>query len=1095
MSFTRNESTSSSENEHSNHHLDHSTVDVQVRIFSSSMASRRSGQENSAPLTADLTIRLPPVQHNGSRNHSAARMPITDGNTSTTKTQQRPCPAIGEAGATLNPGWHPTDTGGRVCNNPSNYANRRRSPSPSIRKSPAISHQPTNLTMGITQQHRPNNFSSARSTYHAGCQHTSQSRIPVYQLSTSSSSPSATRSFTFHQQQQPLELLIPAVRPPQRFSYHNPAVAAMAAASGRMDDGQWTSKHVTNYLKANRGFLEHHVLEHVDAATLERWYMRRVWREKAIKPSTIDNPTEEMLCKKISMSKWKFCRHTDKRQMLETLMNSLAKQPQPGRILWELACCVASSVGADGFILHLAHPQTGVFRIFRSCDIETDIDNGIFDSKIYPDFSASYDYDRETAGSRANFYSVSNKDRHNVASYVAKHRHTITVRDIRRPDSRFEDGSICLQEGGVHVLGAPVVQNDGTLTGVIELYRRPVDNNKSSRGPFQQDDEEVVSSFLVWGGIALHYADMYHALANQRNLHQFLLTVVKSIFQDMVSMDTVIAKVMTFAQKLVDADRASLFLVDHKSNELYARIFDMGDGVGDGQTPAAAKEIRFPLGTGIAGQVAVTGKVLNIPDAYLDSRFNRAVDQQTGYHTTSILCMPIFIQGQVIGVMQMVNKHHGTFTAEDEESFELFAVYCGLALHHTKLYDRIIVSEQKYRVTLEVLSYHNCCTESEFNAIQQLNNSTLEVAGQSDNHFVQQNVTSNTIGLDQFWFSAFGINDMEKVHNAVYMFVDLFGLGQFEQDSLIRFMLTVRKNYRRVPYHNWTHGFAVANSMYVILKRAPNTFKPLEAVALFVSALCHDLDHRGKNNKFMLDTASPLAAIYTTSTMEHHHFNQTVIILQQEGHNILGKLKSDEFKEVLRNIKHCILATDLALFFPNRAKLTQIVEEDQFTWENKDHRLLVQAIAMTGSDLCASSKPWDVQSETVKVIFEEFYEQGDEEKKAGRTPIPMMDRNQLHLQPDSQVGFISGICIPCYNLLYRLIPETKPLLDGCQSNMERWKQLAKDNERVENDHANGAGKPRDDGSTEIKDSKHLPSLTRAISLPIRSYGDLDSHQT
>lgn len=106
----------------------------------------------------------------------------------------------------------------------------------------------------------------------------------------------------------------------------------------------------------------------------------------------------------------------------------------------------------------------------------------------------------------------------------------------------------------------------------------------------------------------------------------------------------------------------------------------------------------------------------------------------------------------------------------------------------------------------------------------------------------------------------------------------------------------------------------------------------------------------------------------------------------------------------------------------------------------------------------------------------------------------MMDRNQLHLQPDSQVGFISGICIPCYNLLYRLIPETKPLLDGCQSNMERWKQLAKDNELVENDNANGAGKPRDDGSTEIKDSKHLPSLTRAISLPIRSYGDLDSHQ-
>ena len=121
----------------------------------------------------------------GLRNHSAARMQITDGSSSITTSQQqnRPCPAIVGGGATLNPGWHPTtDTGGRVNNNPSNYANRRRSPSPSVRKPPAVGHQPTtNLAMGATHQNRPNNVSSARSSYHAGCQHTNQSRIPVYQ--------------------------------------------------------------------------------------------------------------------------------------------------------------------------------------------------------------------------------------------------------------------------------------------------------------------------------------------------------------------------------------------------------------------------------------------------------------------------------------------------------------------------------------------------------------------------------------------------------------------------------------------------------------------------------------------------------------------------------------------------------------------------------------------------------------------------------------------------------------------------------------------------------------------------------------------------
>jgi len=118
----------------------------------------------------------------------------------------------------------------------------------------------------------------------------------------------------------------------------------------------------------------------------------------------------------------------------------------------------------------------------------------------------------------------------------------------------------------------------------------------------------------------------------------------------------------------------------------------------------------------------------------------------------------------------------------------------------------------------------------------------------------------------------------------------------------------------------------------------------------------------------MLDTASPLASIYTTSTMEHHHFNQTVTILQQvrnikawvfcthhvpgfrrrcktisfgcsqEGHNIFAKLSSEEYKQVLGNIKHCILATDLANFFPNKAKLNDIVEKGVFSWTIPDHR-------------------------------------------------------------------------------------------------------------------------------------------------------------
>lgn len=161
----------------------------------------------------------------------------------------------------------------------------------------------------------------------------------------------------------------------------------------------------------------------------------------------------------------------------------------------------------------------------------------------------------------------------------------------------------------------------------------------------------------------------------------------------------------------------------------------------------------------------------------------------------------------------------------------------------------------------------------------------------------------------------------------------------------------------------------------------------------------------------------------------------------QEGHNIFSKLSSSEYKQVLGLLKHCILATDLALFFPNKAKLAQIVQEGKFSWSDQEHRMLLQAISMTGSDLAASAKPWDIQVETVKVIFEEFYQQGDAERAAGRIPIPMMDRNQPDQQAASQVGFLMGICIPCYTLLNTLIPQTKPLLNMCQENLRRWQEI------------------------------------------------------
>ncbi|OZC12427.1 3'5'-cyclic nucleotide phosphodiesterase [Onchocerca flexuosa] len=588
----------------------------------------------------------------------------------------------------------------------------------------------------------------------------------------------------------------------------------------------------------------------------------------------------------------------------------------------------------------------------------------------------------------------------------------------------------------------------GLLLGEIHFYRS-----------LNEHDQIYINILCTWSSALIHYAQLVSSKNEniglwcsneQQKLNTFLLDVVKSIFQDIVSMDTVIMKVMNFAQKLTNADRSSLFLVDHKRNELYARIFDMSTEQEEQIkiNEDGNEEIRFPASKGISGYVAMTGEVLNIEDAYEDPRFNKEIDQKTGYRTRNILCMPIFIRKSVIGVVQMINKADGPFTVQDEKSFETFAVYCGLALEHAKLYNQIRRSEQKYRVALEVLAYHSVCNKEE---VKKLKSTKIE---------------DDIIELDGFEFNGFQLTELEKPLYAVYMFRTLFqGKFNYNDDDLIRFVLTVRKNYRQVLYHNWTHGWIVAQGMYCFL-RATTIFTLKEvlvliisisyqlisekkSLALYVACLCHDLDHRGKNNAYMKLMSSPLASIYSTSVMEHHHFNQSVIILQQVGHNILKSFSSEEYKEILGIIKHCIIATDLAVFINNKKEMETILADGTFSWDNADHRLLMEAILMTGCDLIAAAKSWPIHTKAVKIIFAEFYEQGDAERKNGQEPIAMMDREKVNELPQMQVTFMKYICVPCYELIVATIPECQQLLDRCLYNMNKWQELADEQNKEE----------------------------------------------
>ena len=91
-------------------------------------------------------------------------------------------------------------------------------------------------------------------------------------------------------------------------------------------------------------------------------------------------------------------------------------------------------------------------------------------------------------------------------------------------------------------------------------------------------------------------------------------------------------------------------------------------------------ELVIPIDTGLVGSAVQTRQVVNVPHAYADSRFDQSFDQKTGYHTKSVLCVPIIKRGRVRAVIQVINKQAGKLTVFDERDvFLLYVLGYGMA--------------------------------------------------------------------------------------------------------------------------------------------------------------------------------------------------------------------------------------------------------------------------------------------------------------------------------------------------------------------------------------------------------------------------------
>jgi GAF domain-containing protein len=155
------------------------------------------------------------------------------------------------------------------------------------------------------------------------------------------------------------------------------------------------------------------------------------------------------------------------------------------------------------------------------------------------------------------------------------------------------------------------------------------------------------------------------------------LAEVGIALSSILDVDALLREVMDRAQELLEAERSTLFIVDRERGELWSKVLR-------GQKP---HEIRLPLGTGLAGWVARTGRPVVVGDAYEDPRFDPSVDRRSGFRTRSLVAVPIRGRDErVLGVIEVLNRRSGAFGHDEERLLSAFASQAGVAIENARLF-------------------------------------------------------------------------------------------------------------------------------------------------------------------------------------------------------------------------------------------------------------------------------------------------------------------------------------------------------------------------------------------------------------------------
>mmetsp|Transcript_48086 Transcript_48086/g.120215 ORF Transcript_48086/g.120215 Transcript_48086/m.120215 type:complete len:345 (+) Transcript_48086:3-1037(+) len=298
--------------------------------------------------------------------------------------------------------------------------------------------------------------------------------------------------------------------------------------------------------------------------------------------------------------------------------------------------------------------------------------------------------------------------------------------------------------------------------------------------------------------------------------------------------------------------------------------------------------------------------------------------------------------------------------------------------------------------------------------------------------------------LDSFSCDALSYTSDDLVHLTLEIFIAL-GFPNKVNISVMKlkkFILCVRTCMFDNPYHNWFHAFDVTQTTYCLAIKSGmhQTLSDVELFALIVSALCHDLEHPGVNNPFLVASRSDLATLYNDrSVLENHHCCRAFQLILHSEIQLLSEFSGQDYTLFRTAVLSNILATDMARHGDYTTKLKRLTEASTPLEDRQIDSQFAMEVIIKCADTSNVLKPFAIAKKWAMRVTDEFFLQGDKERANSMPLTPMCDRTSQG-RVALQKGFVDFVIGPFYKLVGDAMPGLKEGFFLLWQNREAWNQ-------------------------------------------------------